>query len=455
MPAILDLTRAWIGTEADVFGRVVGAFAPNQLSPLEVIGTERQREQVDGALASHGATFLAVGDPVSEGALVDQVRTSIERLLASQGIVRVFSFSPHIRALVQQEGNRHPGRVLYEPLNSPELRAASPAAARLTWDSSFMPEDEAVEIVLRAVGASPTGRVKKSDLRSVLELADPRFSKASNPFAASTGFISLVVELLSSRGLVDLHGVEPAVVVELTPLGRERALSARRSARAVLDRPSDVSGPRAGGSGPIGATRSSSFIDVLRAARLGPFMNERLDVYEQIDYLVDAKSTPLRRLAAEAVRAVRQSREPQTDAQEPAREPGESSESTERRESKPFPWSRLASFIERLLMERAVAEADGEALQLSWATGDRVVTGMVKDWKLQLDGLLVMRLIDAGLEVSLGDLPDVAGALYGGRDTEETERVWEVVTLLRESGELIVSDGVENVLRRSEVIDGG
>jgi hypothetical protein len=292
-----------------------------------------------------------------------------------------------------------------------------------------MSEEDAVEALVRAIGAS--GEQDQVDLRPLLQRLDQRFDKRSGGFATSPGFISRVVGLGVKQGLVFTVGEHPRVTVKLTEAGHKLVEAApprdvEDLAEPAASPPDRRGGPQIGpGESVRQQSRSDRFVTALRQAHLGPFMDVRTKVYEEIDHALESGPKPLRSLVRNAVKAVRES--------DPSRD---------------LPWSRVTQFVEQLMVRRPVALSGEELVAPGWSTGTRQINGMVAQWHLLLDGELVLQLVDAGHEIRWEDLPELAGALYAGRSETLIERVFNVVQNLADEG-VVELAGVNAPIRRS------
>lgn len=425
MSTIINMTRVWPGTAATVLRTVLRTIPGSVGSPTEVLAFPQQQATLTELGTEHGVVVSAIKETSAEWAVIGAIAEAVQRMLErSSDDVRVYSFSPGVKHMVASFG----GRVSFTPL-SPYARTD---AQRSVWDSTFMPEDDAVRALARAVASRSSGAVNKTDLRPLLENVDRAFSKEPGGYASSVGFISTLLALAEKRGVVTLAGDEPRITVALTEAGRRllvgREHAVGRTAEGTSGEISDQ-----GDDAPSGS-RSDGFLALWRTANLGPFMSVRVAVYDEVDRSFSAGPRKLKTLVSDAVKAVREA----TPDGSPT-----------------FPWSRVTLLIETLMRRRPVARSDGEYVARTWANGDRVITAMAEEWQFLLDGELVLHLIDNGVELRIDDMPDLGGALYNGRFESDIERAYEVLRRLIQDGLLVEGAPEESLRRRSVANDAG
>jgi hypothetical protein len=64
------------------------------------------------------------------------------------------------------------------------------------------------------------------------------------------------------------------------------------------------------------------------------------------------------------------------------------------------------------------------------------VVGLASDWRLQLEGELMLALVRHGTKPHLGDLSFIAGALFNDRTATNESRANEVIEFLMKRGSL-------------------
>jgi len=86
--------------------------------------------------------------------------------------------------------------------------------------------------------------------------------------------------------------------------------------------------------------------------------------------------------------------------------------------------------------------SDGVRVKHSWSDAHMVVDGFIDDWKLALDGELILFLMQSGVRIDMNDLSDLAGALYNSRREECFDRVIAVIRHLVSAG--LVTESTTN-----------
>lgn len=396
MTRLIDLTSARPGTEEYVLERVLDSIPEGE--PPEVYVLANQQATLENVARTRGVVLTAVDDATPETNRVSSIAEGVNRLAAESESVRVYSFSPHVKHFVLALQRAYPGKLQFEPL-ARYARADGDARAAGAWEATFMSEEEAGLALARAISNSRSTAVYKTGLRPLLEMDDARFSKAAGGFPSAPGFISALVGVAESRGLVQTHGAEPRIMVVLTEAGRQLVASA--SAGADSGEPDTVEGEE--------KSRSSQFADSWRGAGLGSFMTVRRAVYDEIDRALAGGPKQLRALVNDSVAAARASR---TDIDDK------------------FPWSRVRLFIEEVMRRRPVALSNDGPVALTWTNGATEIEKMDEDWQLRLDGELVLHLVDDGFDLTIADMADLAGALYNARGEEEMDRTYAVIERL-------------------------
>lgn len=421
MTTIIDVTKAWQGTEATVLESVLNVVSALG-ETVEVTAFARQAPALTQLATTHGLSVTTVEDFESEPAVAATITAAIAEKLHAGDNICVYSFSPGVRAAVMAWSMRTPGRVVYAPLNPFSPVRPEGSVVSTAWDAAFMREEEATRHLIEAIASTRTPSVAQVNLRTLLQVRDPRFSKVSGGFAATPRFISLLIDLGRARGLIVTTGTHPRTYVSLTENGRLAVQEAQSATQASA--PVSASATAA----LVSPTLSAQFVAALRSDGLGPFMQVRVEVYEEIDRLVGVDSpVELKRLVGDAIKVTRES--------------GRSNVPPT------FPWSRVRAFIEGLMRRRPVAISAGELVALDWSNGASPVDSMLDNWQIRLDGVLVLHLLDKGIEIRMHDLPDLAGALYNGRDTSEMDRAFEVVATLARDG--LIEDALpDSPLRR-------
>jgi hypothetical protein len=426
MTRIIDLTKSPASAEHDLVQAVLDSSSESSEHGLVLLCRFGQHHQVSTALPT--AQVLEIPDGASEQAVLNEINELLQRALSEGKAVDVFSFSGSVKRLANIWAQLFPDKVSFGQLGDFLSSPADVARVlRPGWSSSFMPEEEAARAVAEAMWRMSSGPLPKTNLRPLLESLDPRFAKSSGGYAAMPRFITSIVDLAVQRGFVSCAGQEPAVVLELTDAGIEvaRNSSVTRADQHAQPATPNHDQPR---------KRSDVFVDHWRLARLGPFMEVRLQAYQEIDSLVQAGPTDIRSLVHNAVKAVRE---------------------RDTVHGTKYPWSRVIGLVEKLMRKRPVALTGDDPTPIvpTWSTWSTTVTEMLDDWQLLLDGELILHLIDRGLELRLDDLPDLAGALYNSRGEDATQRVGDVVLKLVDDQLIEAGDPEQPLARRPDDVE--
>lgn len=403
---LVDLTRAWTATSARVMTELDAELAGGDQYRGHVLITRVQEPELTPEswprtdrwedVEALPVALMSVDAQVREWALA-----SIARCLERGERVTFFSFNT---ALLNEIAKAHPDRDHVNPRRLAEVSAlvsGGPTGSKLGgWDESLIPSDEVAALVAVAVERAG-GSIPQVQIRDELDRLDGRLAKRAGTVTAVPGFVSRMVAEAVSRGYVTTQGSHPTVLIGLTDVGREAALKRAATLPRMLAAPH---GSRAAG------TRSEEFLAALRAAELGPYMPYRWMVYSAIRDLSDTQH-PFGEIVGSAVRRVR----------DEASQGGVGPEGG-------YPWSRLRALIEALIRRSGVALGlDGQPLELSWRGRHQLIVEFERDWEFSLDALLVQEIAARVGALEHGDVPDIAGALYGERTEEAFDRVYRVV----------------------------
>lgn len=429
---LADITRAYVATEVDVLTALLEetAWPPEKLF---IVSTERQKSVIQRERRLAGALVESLEDsPAAE-----DVASKILQMLAAQPLsdassVTVFSFHPAVFALAAKLPDDQRERVRFDRM----ARFSSPSAgARVEksfpWPSELMPVDEAARILresLRQVRAlDRSSGVRKTDLRPLLARTDARLDK-ENPPAARPGIVSLIVEQARRLDYIIIEETTTNPRVWLAD-GADNA----RPATAPADmRVRAISGP------PVG--RSQMMLDILREGGLGPFKEVRLFAYDQVEELInDQDNHTLISLLAKVVDRIKDARA-ELIPKEGLRDR--------------YPYRLFRKFFLNLLAARPVLLDDtGERVLPIFSHTDRQVSSLVENWRLELDGELVLYLA-ARMDLALQDADNLSGALTESHDNEDY--INDIIRFLIGSGRLTESrnSGDTGLLRIPERLPG-
>ncbi|MFC5752341.1 hypothetical protein [Actinomadura rugatobispora] len=409
---LIDLTRAHAGTEGEVLRALHDAHPWNSGTAVECLVLAAQAV-ADG---QYGVVRADVGETADDAAVAAAVHQRVSQARADGREVAVASFRGSVKNVAEMLGVML-GGVTFVHL-APFAPAAEAAAEGMVWDDAWMPRDEAVDALVQAIGRS-AARMRMTDLRKALTAYNPRFRKQVGTFNSRPKFVSTLVGFAVDRGLaVTTHtsGEDNNPVLELTPAGRARVTA------PVLPSPMPPPGQDAIASADGSRSRSHLFVDVLRKNEMGPFQELRLDIYEELERLVKEGTRPPQQLIRDAVNAVRDQRK------------GAPSKS-----GKQFPWTGVRTFMGKLTRRVPVLLHDGRPVTLSLGQDAVAVTELAHGWRLTLDGELICFMLERGVQITVDDYDELAGALYNSRRDEFYDLAHEVVAHLARSGRVVES----------------
>ncbi|WP_405993162.1 hypothetical protein [Streptomyces sp. NBC_00986] len=411
MHYIADLTKCHPGTEGPVLEGLLQARPQQSDDTLEVLLLSSQEEPKAPGI---DFTSLEAGGGSEDSQVSAHVLRAITEFRQAETAVAVASFRPAVKKVAEAIEAAF-GDVEYIYLNqfSPPSGNGS-AVESYSWDDDFMPRDEAVDALVRALNRAKIP-VRMTQLRKSLQAHDARFQKAAGSFSSRPRFLSVLISLAEERGLVahreSLLG-DGNNFIELTERGLAYVAEKESGTSYAQSVPPSAAIAE-------GESRSDQFITTLRKASLGPFQEVRWAVYEEIDKLAQAGECSAAFLIRDAVSYVRDHK---------------ASELV--KTNKPFPWARVRTFISNLASMAPVFISRGELVQNLLLQGDRQVDELSPKWKLVLDGELLCFLLAQGIEITTDDIPALAGALYNSRRDEAYDRTLEMIGCLVQSNRI-------------------
>ncbi|WFB08601.1 hypothetical protein LRS74_17265 [Streptomyces sp. LX-29] len=418
MRYIVDITRAHSGSAGSILNAFLSFVDATASDEIELLILETQRGEFTQDDYDFDLVALPAGtsEDSATAAIVDRVLIA----LVACEVISVASFHSAIRQNVETLAANHSHRVSFIDLND---FAPTTETFPATWPKEFMQPQEVIEHLLIAL-TRYGNPIRKTDLRSVLQIQDPRFRKQPGTYPGKPRFISDIVSLAAERGLVTEQGPigSPNPYVILTPKGKQEAHRMTPGEFSVLSSGAATSPPGEPKPKNIFPRRSDEFVTVLRTSSFGPFQQIRLSIYEEIERLVRDGHSTVPKLIRDSIEAVRENRSASED-------------------EKPIPWAKVRTFIISLTNRCPVFLSQGELVSHSWAEADKRVDDLLENWTTRLDGELICFLLEKRVQLSLADVADISGALYNSRNDEHFDRVLSVVRWLLREGRIIEESG--------------
>jgi|GEM_PF-6657695 len=395
---LVDLTRAHGGTERTVVDRI---------------------ETLDGYPGDGAVELLALTSQLAAISHVKQTVRSIDRTRTDEeGILRE-CMQVIYATLRQATPDSNVTLRTYRPklmaaasamaLGDPRLiveRMPTHEQAGTEWPKNYIPLEEALRHLTRAVGSATT-EVNQTSLRHELELVSSRWAKQSEPAAQTPGLVSMLVSEGIKRQLIREETVPDRPGRPNFVLGPEAA--------KLKGTPGPAPSPTGSGATFEPLKLSTMYIDSLRGANMGPFQEVRWDVYDAVESRL-GEGLSARELLRAAVADVKEEK------------------NTLLSRRKPFPWSRVRVFMVRLTSRAGVLLHDQDVVWHSLEDSGMVVNGLVPNWRLVLDAELFKELLLAGLEINQFSADELAGALYNKRDDEQLDRAMDLMKFVVTAG---------------------
>ena len=349
--------------------------------------------------------------------------------------VTVYSFSPRTRSLVEEESSRDQN-ILFAPL----APLTTQAHAESSWDSDFMNPEDAVDHLVAVL--AERGELDTTKLRTPLEIRDKRFSKTDGPsYARRIGFIGKLTSLALASGLVRVASagkIPTSPLLALTDDGRTRAAKLQPS----QDRVTGLSEERVSAvisAETTDASTSTIHVDdkaqqwliLLREHDFGPYQQVRHAIYDEL--AVAAASNPSQldavKLVKRAVGNVRQ-RYQTPDGR------------------KGLPWERVTDFMIRLLRRERVLLSAGSPVDVLYGE-KRPVDGIADQFRVQLDGRVVLQLLELGASVHSMNDDGFLGVVLTDQPVEGRTWAEEVIEYLERENQILVDPSFGDIVLAS------
>lgn len=314
----------------------------------------------------------------------------------------------------------------------PDLTAAKQAAARRAL-AQLMPTDDALQALEVALSANRAvdllHGVPLTSLRELVERADVRFKKKTS-MAKTPGLMRALADLGEERGIIQSNRNTGTshFLIWLKPYPKSddhlpHEDVSRKSACLSRDVGLAVSMKHC-----PERMRSDVFVDTLSSQNFGPFSRIRRMLYEQLLIAVGDGSKTASDLLADVVKLTREAVEITHEG------------------SKPIAWRKVKEFLRSILArEEVLLNSDKQPFALSFETGCVKITGLVPNFRVKLDGQLVLALLESNVALHLGDIANLAGALFNNRSATSEGEVAKIIDSLLRSGR--VEAGPDRLLR--------
>jgi hypothetical protein len=424
MNVISDLTRSYPNTAPQVLERVLRNANVADLSMTVMLYEDQLAEfQMAGVELDAWTTRTLTRTT----AVADVARELAIDAAATADLTVVFSHHPQVIELWQHFDAETRKKLYFSSWGKASayfMNAASQATPTL-WTQTplgaVVPDSEAFELlqnVLREVKATTqSDAVRQSTIRPRLARREPNKFGATNPATNTPNYITKLLQRARSAGLVDIvpHPSNPGVWLRDQPSisSADAAGAPRAVGNDVLQAPVEVAA--AAGAVPDGLRPEEHYSAVLCRVNMGPFANLRDDLYAALEENAQKKK-PLDSLINECLRSAE--------------------EAHAAAKGKPIPWrTSVRGFFKKLLIKAAVLrDAENKEVIPSFQTGATPIHGISAGFRTELDGQLILALLEEGVQITYDDGSSLVGALYKSREVEYHERLSAVLAHLRTTG---------------------
>lgn len=310
----------------------------------------------------------------------------------------------------------------------PEHLKEAPQQGTGEWPADLLPLEDALKsllVALRKRGAySKDTAVWQTDVRRLLSDEEPRLDKRHpHPRAQTRGLISMLIRAARDRKVIATEeraggGVNPKVWLVPSAVSSPNIRSSDDSGSGPHQNPS----------------RSQVFLNILRRLGLHPNPRVRLLLWESLKLEVNQLAGKPEALAALVRRAIKNTRE--------------MAETRGVQLGTNYPWKKLRGFVYKVMQEAPVLlDETNHPTAPSISTLHTNVSGLLTDWELWLEAVLVVELVRECQDIALADIEYLAGALYFSRSEESIEKVENTLLFLQRKGAISESGGPHYVLR--------
>jgi len=414
---IADITKANPGTEERLFESLSRSVA-GASHDVTVICFDSQSDRVRSSHPAFKIKSLQYGTHYTLiASIVKDLLLEMGAILSDEDSVMVLSFHREVltlglefQAQLKVPSEFQSWSTLWKGLGSPTLTHAYLPAQAFRWPVTLMTMQEALRVLLSALRKSGaidlSTATRQAELRYLLAANDPRFSK-QNPAASVPGLIAHLVKAAEERNLIEL---------DRSDIVNPHLWLRGGSASSVDERPSRISEQEKKSS------RSEELINMLKAIDLGPFSVIRPYLYDALAEVMGGGPNTVRFVLAQSVELTRT----------------KCNDANLRTNN--YPWRKVRQFLINLMTRCPVLlDSAGQTVIPSFLTLSREVVALRQNWKEELEGELIIALVEAGAEIQLIDIPLLAGALYFSRQSEDEERVDTIISYLIQKGTLAES----------------
>lgn len=446
MPSLLvaDFTRCFPNTETQSLSSLRTYMSATSFSQDTLVPVIRDDQTALSVLLKSESHLRRVP---TTGHAEQAVRNLIaECASAGHRKITVVSYNGILLQSAQQTGSSHDIIIVTKSFSN-----LCGVNASYSWRFDHISSlDDAVETLRAGLASHRVGSVRKTDIRALLAQQDERFDFRGNAAASgTTGMVSMLLHEAQKRGIIRLEETTgPNPWVQLVRSSKHAAIASPRPisdgtsalAAPVEDRHSrddvpPLPAPTKSSAEPRLAVVDESAVEAettetehrsrrmeqkIREANMGPFVTCRLACYASIEELdLSTGSYSLSALIQHAIAGARQKLQ-------------DGEETRENYESQP--WRRMGSFLHTVLT-RAGAVLDGDGpLADSILSQRKTVTGLSENWKTRADSQILIPVIRSMDDITLYDLPNLAGALYHDRGDEGQAQVLRCLEFLINEG---------------------
>jgi len=408
MHVVADLTKANPGTELSVLERIPNLQISGNI--IEAVIYPRQKINLS-SVSSLQFTEIAEG-----GDLGKQVAERITHLLANNNeSITVLSFNGYVLNLATKIDPAIMHRVSFLPWssawrvgNTSQGKISSNKYQDASWPLNNISENETMEVLIKALrerrAFNESTSIRKTAIRPLLAKIEPRLDKPNTDHIS--GFISKLVSIAEHKGLITTinPGLNPSIWLNQ---------SIATPAIAVIPNTEKIK-------------KGDLFSEKLKQDGMGPFPNFRDELFDAMDELVNSDSKPtLTHLIHNSVGKVQLANE---------------------NEHNGFHWGAVKHFIRSLLMLQDVAlDEFGNPFRPNFLNMSKTVHALAKDWRIRLDGELILHLLRSGCEIGINDFQELIGSIYKTREEQYEDKLNAVIGHLNAVGKIICDETTDSL----------
>ena len=424
---IADITRAWAGSEASLLRAMLQLYENVESSNITIVCYQDQQNAANLVKMDFHIHSLPRGVHYTQIAenVWSLIYPEIDGLSKSDQIL-ILSFHTEVLKLesrIEPHFKPYISFIHWSTATGGISPEKSIVSKRALWPEEVISRNEALSILTEALqnerALERSSAIRQADLRFYIGQIDNRLSK-SGPLGSTPGLIKLLVESAESRQLIEVDRSTDKV----NPFIWIRNAKLKSPAKDKSVQPDLISGKS--------KSRSQEYMDILRTRDLGPFSSIRETLYDCLESVV--RKGNRKRARPITIMTTLGAAIDETIAI------CNNTNNKGKIDAERFPWRRVRQFLINIMIRRPVLLNEHKQIVApSFSSVAMIVTGLKENWRNDLEGELIIALVESGIGIHLVDTPSLAGALFVSRTDKDEHRIGEIIQYLLNEKRLIES----------------